>query len=496
MKTTRSRLFYVVISVLFLVVFALTATPYKSLAASWEQVNTDGFGDATNTEAIRMANFNDQIYACVGNLAGAGVRIFRYDSGTTWTQVNITGFGDADNVEGAMIAYNSALYVGTINGSGFEVWKSTNGTTWTQVGTAGFGDTDSYAIEGMTVFNGKLYLGAENHTVGAQVYQLNTDDSFAQVNADGFDGTVLNWQAFSMDVFSGTLYVGTFNPDTGGEIWSTPDGITWSKVVASAGGFGDDNNMRITTLFHFNGYIYAGTLNDPLMGGTGTELWRSSNGSDWTQANTDGFGDANNAYAGDQVTVVNGTIYLGTGRSALSNTGARLLTSTDGTNWTQEGSSGFGDVNNFVIYATTFNGNIYIGFSNDTTGVEIWQSGTMDILSISTTSLGDETVGSFYSAQLQTSAGTAPITYSIASGSLPDGQTLNSTGTISGTPTKAGTYVFTVSATDSGSPQQLASRQLSINVVDPPAAAVAAPAILPETGASGYPLFGWINNLF
>jgi subtilisin family serine protease len=65
---------------------------------------------------------------------------------------------------------------------------------------------------------------------------------------------------------------------------------------------------------------------------------------------------------------------------------------------------------------------------------------------ITTTSLPGGTVGTAYSQTLSV-AGTAPITWSISSGSLPTGLSLNSsTGAISGTPTTAGTYNFTVYA--------------------------------------------------
>jgi hypothetical protein len=58
-------------------------------------------------------------------------------------------------------------------------------------------------------------------------------------------------------------------------------------------------------------------------------------------------------------------------------------------------------------------------------------------------------VGSPYSATLARSGGTSPFTFSITSGSLPPGLTLNtSNGTISGTPTTAGTYTYTAKVVD------------------------------------------------
>jgi putative cell wall-binding protein/GH18 family chitinase len=65
---------------------------------------------------------------------------------------------------------------------------------------------------------------------------------------------------------------------------------------------------------------------------------------------------------------------------------------------------------------------------------------------ITTASLAGGTVGSTYSAALQAS-GDSPITWSIKSGSLPAGLNLNSAlGTITGTPTAAGSVTFTVNA--------------------------------------------------
>lgn len=88
---------------------------------------------------------------------------------------------------------------------------------------------------------------------------------------------------------------------------------------------------------------------------------------------------------------------------------------------------------------------------------------------VTTASLASGTVGVAYSATLQASGGVAPLTWSIASGSLPAGVTLNaSTGVISGTPTTAGTANFTVQVADSGSPALTAQAALSITIAPPP----------------------------
>lgn len=70
-------------------------------------------------------------------------------------------------------------------------------------------------------------------------------------------------------------------------------------------------------------------------------------------------------------------------------------------------------------------------------------------LSISPTSLPVAGLNHSYSQTIIASDGTAPYTYAITSGSLPPGLTFNTaTGIISGTATTAGSFSFTVTATD------------------------------------------------
>lgn len=68
---------------------------------------------------------------------------------------------------------------------------------------------------------------------------------------------------------------------------------------------------------------------------------------------------------------------------------------------------------------------------------------------IVTTSLSGATAGSPYSQIIEATGGTFDLTWTVASGSLPFGLSLNGvTGGISGTPTTVGTYVFEVKVFD------------------------------------------------
>lgn len=77
--------------------------------------------------------------------------------------------------------------------------------------------------------------------------------------------------------------------------------------------------------------------------------------------------------------------------------------------------------------------------------------------------LPNGSLGTPYSQTITASGGSAPYTFAVSAGTLPNGLTLGSSGVISGTPTVGGTFNFTVTATDSNT--NTGSRDYSIQIV-------------------------------
>ena len=95
---------------------------------------------------------------------------------------------------------------------------------------------------------------------------------------------------------------------------------------------------------------------------------------------------------------------------------------------------------NFTITATD---------SNGCTGTRAYSiSITCPTITITPSAISDDTLGKSYNQSLVASGGTVPYTYSVTSGSLPGGLSLTSGGLLSGTFTVAGSFGFTVTATD------------------------------------------------
>ena len=108
---------------------------------------------------------------------------------------------------------------------------------------------------------------------------------------------------------------------------------------------------------------------------------------------------------------------------------------------TLSGTATQGGTSTFTITATDTN-----GFTGNRSYTLTITGGPTIVLS--PTSLTNPMVGIGYSQTITANGGTPSYTFAITSGSLPNGMTLNSAGVITGTPTVAGTFNFTVTVTD------------------------------------------------
>jgi len=105
---------------------------------------------------------------------------------------------------------------------------------------------------------------------------------------------------------------------------------------------------------------------------------------------------------------------------------------------------------------------------------------------VTTTTLSPGNLNVAYSQNLNASGGASPYTFALASGALPPGLTLSAGGNVSGTPTTAGTFNFTVSGTDSSTstPATFTSSTISLSISAVPNAPTSVQATAGDTQAS------------
>ncbi|WP_377706327.1 putative Ig domain-containing protein [Pseudomonas protegens] len=152
---------------------------------------------------------------------------------------------------------------------------------------------------------------------------------------------------------------------------------------------------------------------------------------------------------------------------AIATAASHGTATASGTSITYTPTAGYSGSDSFTYTATNASGT--------SSPATVSLSVSAPALSITPASLSNGTQGSAYSVTLSTSGGTAPYTYSISSGALPAGLSLNiGTGLISGTPSASGSSNLTITSTDNLGATGSQAYSLLINGLAPVANAVSA----------------------
>ncbi len=112
----------------------------------------------------------------------------------------------------------------------------------------------------------------------------------------------------------------------------------------------------------------------------------------------------------------------------------------------------------------------------------MWINGATDPLDIPGKSVPTAVVGAQYSQWIYATGGMPPYTFALTSGSLPAGLSLAANGNVSGSPTAAGRYTFSVTVSDGGAVPMTATRELVMYVAEAPTIIVPDPLPNATTG--------------
>jgi hypothetical protein len=249
---------------------------------NWKKVSQDGFGDPLhNTTIGAMIAFKDKLYVGTGDWFRNGVaQLWRTRDGATWEPIDTAGFGDSNNfVLSGLTTYRGMLYAASWNSEkGVQIVRSATGNPGSWAKATGIFDDAIYAAQmntGFITYDDRLYLAVEGQGTG--VYRSKDGSKWEAVSPAGLWGGTGGFAIYKDQLYLG---VGT---STGGGIWRTRDGKNWSRVME--GGFGDANNWKVETLVTYAGDLYAIVSNM----GTGVEVWGTNGGEKWEQVNLDGF---------------------------------------------------------------------------------------------------------------------------------------------------------------------------------------------------------------
>jgi sugar lactone lactonase YvrE len=328
----------------------------------------DDFGHFSGPRSLAV---DGQGYVYVADAGNNRVQVF--DSagaylatiGGTWGSRT----GDLRDPSGVAVDLQGNVYIA--DSTNHRIQKFAPGVPgWRQVNINGFGDRNNWGVLALEVFKGDLYAGTRNPVLGASVWRTADGTIWNQVSEPGFSGAFGNTNSMVWDlaVFGDQLYATAASDNSGrGQLWRTADGSTWSQIVNA--GFGDSDDTGVRALAAWGNMFYACTYNRV----NGVEIWRSDTGNSGTWLRVVSGGNGNPAnYICTGFQEFNGYLY-----TAVENesTGAQVWRTADGMTWSSVVADGFGDTNNYQTGGlAVFGGYLYVGTRNYATPAQLWRS--------------------------------------------------------------------------------------------------------------------------
>lgn len=211
-------------------------------ADSWTQSNADGFGNPQNTGAWAAAVFDGYLYVATA-MAGDwtppdafGVEVWRTDGSDSWVKVTPAGFGGRENVAWDLAQAGGKLYLSLGNFSGAQVWRCVicDGSDWAHVVDGSFG-TNALATVVFEYQHKLIAVTSNNWEIGEDgtgVWISEDGVHWAQASSGGFgDPHNVKVGTGGITEYKGLLYLGTQNDSTGAELWQSLKQVYLPLVV-------------------------------------------------------------------------------------------------------------------------------------------------------------------------------------------------------------------------------------------------------------------------
>ncbi|GGG42474.1 hypothetical protein GCM10010976_12510 [Bizionia arctica] len=208
-----------------------------------------------------------------------------------------------------------------------ELWHSDNGNNWASTDTGGTLTALGRHEHTLSVFNGRMYLigGTDNdHNVLSDIWVTDDGIIWSRLYETAPFGLV---SGHATAVLNGKMYVIGLSRVTGHtQSWSTTNGTNWTEENANA-----FPGLKRNKAMVFNNAIYI-VGGDKATSELTNEIWRSSNGADWSLVTQ--TGTTLPAIKRHTVTTFNDKVFVIGGSTATAESNNTIYYSTDMQNWT------------------------------------------------------------------------------------------------------------------------------------------------------------------
>ncbi|MBC7863861.1 MAG: T9SS type A sorting domain-containing protein [Bacteroidia bacterium] len=273
--------------------------------------------------------------------------------GLAWDSAMYNGFGDGENVRCMANDDYGQMYVGTygggLNGGIYKTYNARYGSFYRETGFDAMRDAGDDAVAALYNYTPaqKMFVGSNNVTNGGMLYSFDLTNGWVNIPRPSFSFPVIDYPQISKIAMfnlggADTLYVCWGSIQAGLEIWKTPAANPGSVWVQSYG-LGGGSNETVNDLLYF-----AGRINAQLSNGN---MFYSSDGVNWSIDNNSslGFGDANNIVTG--IEIFNGELYAG---ATNITTGLQIWKTSDLVTWNATVLDGFTNGSNLYQFADIF----------------------------------------------------------------------------------------------------------------------------------------------
>lgn len=232
----------------------------------------------------------------------------------------------------------------------------------------------AFAENAMTLFEGKVWSvgGTNDYGAGASHFLWNSTNGINWATVPVSATTPEAFGSFrighTLTVFQDQLWLigGRDDTDTEyGNLWHSPDGSNWSEMIPPFGPIPD----HTTLVYNDRIYVIAGNVTSG-----NTEVWSTGNGMDWIQETNSAF----SGRAGQKGIVFNDTMYVIGGEDISGTKLAEVWRSTNGRDWTMSNPP-FTGRNAHTV--TAYNGKVWTIGGQDPISPfnnEIWYSDDME----------------------------------------------------------------------------------------------------------------------
>ena len=410
--------------------FAATCPPNSTISALFRLTATDGTSSDTFDVTVQLQNTYIEP-SLSGTLTARSTRSVAYSNGLT--------------VNNGLAAFTWAIISGTLP-TGLTINSSTGVISGTPTDT-------SYTTRNITVqvTDGQGRTASSAQTITYRDFPDMVASTLAYswrtvaYSANAPAANAASTHALTYSITAGTLPTGVTIDSSTGTISGTPTSTSYSSIALTVRATDVDGNFDAATKTLPYADILTAVESTPNV----------ASGAAYTGSVTPSGGHSPYTYA-----VQTGA--LPTGISLNASTGAISGSSTS-----------------VGSYAGTFRVTDVGGRTADTASFAFDVTAALSIGK----SFSDTVENASYSGSATASGGATPYTYSVLSGALPTGLSLNSsTGAVTGTPTTPGTFTFVIRVTDNlGATADTTSTQVvvanTVNVTDASVSRIASSAL-------------------